>query len=238
MHKIRIYTDQYLHSGSCLVLSDELKHRLQVVLRSSPGTLLYLFNGDGKEYTGTLTAAGTVELSDVCRVEPLPKLRVHLVLSASKGERLDFSIQKSVELGVTSLSLLESERSMVKIPKDRIARRMDHWQRIIIAACEQCGRCYMPTISKPLNLEETLATAVVDYRVILSPQGNTALKHLKAPAGELMLLVGPEGGFSVAELNLAQNAGFIPVCLGPRVLRTETAPLAALAAIQALWGDF
>jgi 16S rRNA (uracil1498-N3)-methyltransferase len=155
---------------------------------------------------------------------------------------MDLTLQKAVELGVAAIQPVATERSVVKLKDERAQRRAEHWQNLVIAACEQCGRNRVPEVLPLMSLPDWLAQLNMpapadEARLLLSPAATTALKAL-APVPRMTLLIGPEGGLSPVETLLAQSRGFKPVRLGPRILRTETAALAALSAIQALWGDF
>jgi 16S rRNA (uracil1498-N3)-methyltransferase len=161
----------------------------------------------------------------------------------SSGERMDYTVQKAVELGVAEIWPLLAERSVVRLDRERAEKRRLHWQRVAIAACEQSGRSRVPPVHAPLRLADWLATWRAQRQgneraLLLSPAGGARLAALGEPQGPVILLAGPEGGFTEAEAAAARHQGFLPVRLGPRILRTETAALAALAAIQALWGDF
>jgi 16S rRNA (uracil1498-N3)-methyltransferase len=166
-------------------------------------------------------------------------LAVILAQGISSGERMDYTVQKSVELGVHAIQPLSVERSVVKLSAERAAKRVAHWQAVAVAACEQCGRNRVPLVMPVRSLTSWLADVAADaLRLTLSPDAASTLHELERPAGPIVLLVGPEGGLSPRELEDAQASGFRPLRLGPRVLRTETAALAALAAMQAVWGDF
>jgi 16S rRNA (uracil1498-N3)-methyltransferase len=166
-------------------------------------------------------------------------VRVVLLQGLSARERMDFTIQKAVELGVAEIFPVEMRRSVMRLAEERAMRRVEHWQNLVIAACEQCGRNRIPEVHPVSALPDWLGAhaAVPGQRLILSTVAESRLRDLSPPQ-ELLLLAGPEGGFAPEELEIAQACGFTAVRLGPRVLRTETAALAALAAIQALWGDF
>jgi 16S rRNA (uracil1498-N3)-methyltransferase len=173
-------------------------------------------------------------------IERESRLEVVLVQGLSSGDRMDFTLQKAVELGVSAIQPVATERSVVKLKDERAQRRVEHWQRLVIAACEQCGRNHIPAVMPVLEFREWIATLVAndDVRLLLAPAATVALGELPAPKGKIVLLAGPEGGLAPAETQIALSRGFQGVRLGPRVLRTETAALAALAAMQARWGDF
>jgi len=206
------------------------------------GQEILLFNGlDGRDYRGKLLKVGKqgvfVQITSMTAIEPLPDLRIKLALGISRGERMDIAIQKSVELGVQEIMPLITERTQVKLPAQRREKRLQHWQGIIINACEQSGRRRVPE----LRLVESFQTWLErgeDNVMFMDPEAETGLAELKKPASTLCFLIGPEGGFSQEERKAALAAGCRAIRLGPRILRTETAPLAAIAAAQMLWGDF
>jgi 16S rRNA (uracil1498-N3)-methyltransferase len=212
------------------------------VLRLGTGDSLVLFNGDGRDYQATLVSAGghtVAEVLDAGPEEPAPPLALTLALGISRGERMDYALQKAVELGVAALVPLFTERSLVKLKEDRLEKRRRHWQGVVVAACEQSGRRRLPPLAAPQKLGAWLQSLPAEHHgVLLHHAAAHTLPELAAPAGALTLLVGPEGGLAPAERAGAEAAGFAAVRLGPRVMRTETAPLAALAAMQTLWGDF
>jgi 16S rRNA (uracil1498-N3)-methyltransferase len=202
-----------------------------------------LFNGEGGEFRATLTGiakkaarARVGAFSNVNRESPL---QITLAQSVSKGERMDFALQKAVELGVADIVPLLTARSVVRVDEERREKKQEHWQGVINAAAEQCGRTRLPRLQSLLRLDRWLAQVPArTLKLTLSPQATTTLNQLSHAGEPIALLVGPEGGFSDAEVALAAGHGFHSVTLGPRVLRTETAGVAALAAFQALWGDF
>ncbi|MCB1849983.1 MAG: 16S rRNA (uracil(1498)-N(3))-methyltransferase [Gammaproteobacteria bacterium] len=240
----RIFTTLPLQVGSELELEQHCVRHLLQVLRLKTGAPLILFNGDSRDYSGKLIECGRkmvrVAISDCSDTEPPPLLEVNLGLGLSKGERMDFAIQKSVELGVTSITPLLTEHAVVRLTDERLANRTEHWRRVVTAACEQSGRRRLPDFNAPLALTQWLA--VVDKPeasgVLLDHRACHTLDQINCEGQTINLLIGPEGGLSAAERKAAQAAGFQPVQLGPRTLRTETAPLAAISAIQMLWGDF
>ena len=243
MQQHRIYTSQTLQSGTGLVLEEGPARHLTQVLRLKPGAKIILFNGDGHDYSARLDEVSrrTTSARVDRRLEPAEApaaLQIHLAIGISKGERMDFAIQKAVELGVTSITPLISERCVVRLPSDRQKKRLQHWQQVVIAACEQSGRRYIPVLSNTMELTEWLQSRTPSSDLLLDHRAEHALRELEPPKGEVTLLIGPEGGLSADERSQAVAAGFTSVRLGPRVLRTETAPLAAIAAIQTLWGDF
>lgn len=238
----RFYTPQDLATGALLTLEAQASRHLTQVLRLGTGDDLTLFNGNGFDFRGLIETplrdGALVRVGDQSEPEPLPPLRVTLALGVSKGERMDLSLQKAVELGVWALQPLFTERSVVRLTEDRLIKRMRHWQGVVVSACEQSGRRRLPLLAEPRRLADWLVGTAGD-RLLLDHRADQPLTALAAPANEAVtLLVGPEGGLAPHERASACARGFIGVRLGPRVMRTETAPLAALAAIQTLWGDF
>lgn len=242
MRTPRIYTSQTLQEDSVLALEPEPARHLYQVLRLKPGAPLYLFDGNGRDFAAIIRTAnksgGEVLVQTAGPPEPLPPLEIRLLLGISKGERMDYALQKAVELGVEALAPLFTEHTVVKLDQARTARRLEHWQKVIIGACEQSGRRRLPRLEPPRYLDWQLAQKTEGLRLVLDARAVATLTELAPPEPQVSLLVGPEGGLSKQELDKAAAAGFTPVRLGPRTLRTETAPLAAIAAIQALWGDF
>jgi 16S rRNA (uracil1498-N3)-methyltransferase len=240
MRLTRVFLDQPLHAGERITLPSAQSQHLSQVLRVRSGQPIVLFNGDGRDYPAQIVrldrAGVTAEVGRPGQAEPPARLRVRLGLGVSKGERMDFALQKSTELGATRITPLFTARSVIRLGGDRLARRRQHWRGVVTAACEQSGRRRLAELTAPEPLDAWLAS---DHPrpVVLDHRGAISLTSLPAPDGELTLLVGPEGGLEPAEHALARAKGFTPVRLGPRILRTETAPLVALAVAQALWGD-
>ncbi|MDN0077187.1 16S rRNA (uracil(1498)-N(3))-methyltransferase [Crenobacter sp. SG2303] len=238
----RFYVDTELHAGQTLALPAEVVRHVQV-LRLAAGDALTLFNGDGGEHPATLLELGKrdalVEVDarlDVSRESPL---NIGLAQAISSGDRMEFTLQKGVEMGVSVFQPIASARGVVKLSGERADKRVARWQEIVIAACEQCGRNTVPEVRPILTLPQWLAdTPEADARLLLSPQGRGRLADLASAPRKLWLMAGPEGGFSDTEEQAAFDAGWAPLTLGPRVLRTETAALAAVAALQTVWGDY
>ncbi len=242
----RFHFQGKLGNGSEVRLHPDAAHHAVRVLRLGVGDPVVLFDGLGGEFAARITR---IERGDVCvktgahvGIERESRLHVTLAQGLSSGDRMDITLQKAVELGVAAIQPLATERSVVKLKDERAQRRAEHWQNLVIAACEQCGRNRVPEVSPLMSLPDWLAQLDMpapddEARLLLSPAASVPLKAL-SPTPRMMLLVGPEGGLSAAEAQLAQSRGFKPVRLGPRVLRTETAALATLSALQALWGDF
>ncbi len=236
---IRIFTPQPIDQAGLITLDPVAAHHLSTVLRKKAGCLFNIFNGNGAEFSAQIRSIGRraveVDVIELLHTETKPDLEFNLFIALSKGERMEFALQKAVELGIHSITPIISERTVVKLSADRLKRKMQHWQKIIISACEQSGRCLIPTLFATQPIEKITAAGL---SLLLDPQANKTLNQLDKPLEAVNLIVGPEGGFSESEQQGLINIGFEGVRLGPRVLRTETAPLAALAAMQALWGEF
>ena len=236
----RIFTDQALAPGASVELDERACRHVSQVLRLHAGQTVVLFDGSGSDFEAELVHCNRRScralITRATRTERPAALQLHLGIGVSRGERMDFAIQKSVELGVNAITPLFTERSVVQLKSDRLDKRVAHWRGVAISACEQSGRSLLPTVDPPRSLPEWLA----DRRdgLMLHHAAAQTLAALPDPQGGLNLLIGPEGGLSESERTTAKASGFIAVSLGPRVLRTETAPIAALAAIQTLWGDF
>ncbi|MCL4106065.1 UNVERIFIED_CONTAM: hypothetical protein GTU68_058371 [Idotea baltica] len=204
------------------------------------GDALTLFNGRGGEYAAHIQNVGkkTVQVivGEHRAIELESPLDVHLGIALSRGERMDWIVQKATELGVRSITPLVTERVEVKLKGDRAEKKRCHWQGIAVSACEQCGRNYLPAVNVLQPLAQWLAVTEADCKLVLHHRANTLSATTQSPA-RLALLVGPEGGLSGTEIEAAEAAQFQSLTLGPRVMRTETAPLAALAILQARWGD-
>ena len=241
MRTPRVHVDLPLAAGVRITLPAAQSQHVTLVLRLAAGDPVTLFNGNGRDYDARLLDAHRTGTAVACEAagdeEPIPALRIHLGIGISKGDRMDFALQKAVELGVAGITPLFTGRSVVRLDPERLAKRHAHWVGVMIAACEQSGRRRLPGLGQAARLEDWL-TLGHPGGILLDHRSATPLPALPAPVGNLMLLVGPEGGLSEIERAAARAAGFTGVCLGPRILRTETAPLAAIAAIQALWGDF
>ena len=240
MRTSRIFTDQALQAGATVTLDGAGSRYVRQVLRLRHGQTVLLFDGSGRDFEAELLDGKhrdcSLRILRAVSVEPAPALRLHLGIGISRGERMDYAIQKSVELGVSEISPLFSSRSVVRLNPDRRNKRIAHWEGVIRSACEQSGRSRLPRLNPPSALSDWLSSH--PGGLMLYHMATDTLATGPAPGSELNLLIGPEGGLSDAERAYAVDRGYKAVRLGPRVLRTETAPLAALAAIQALWGDF
>lgn len=241
MRTPRVFTDQPIASGARITLEAGPSRHLLAVLRLRPGSALTVFNGAGGEFTAALVdgAGGRAHIaigrhSNRERESPLA---IHLGIGIARGERMDWVVQKAVELGVSAITPLFTERSEVRLNQERGDRKHRHWRQIAVSACEQCGRNRLPAIAKPVALLSWLG-ATRDLGLVLDPEAGIALCRVERPAGTgVHLLIGPEGGLTTAEIDDAVAAGFVRANLGSRILRTETAPLVAISLLQSRWGD-
>lgn len=242
MNPPRVYHPERLQTGRDVTLAGAASHHLGRVLRLVPGDPVVLFDGTGGEYRGAvrLVDRGIVRVrcESFAPSERESPLQLGLAQVVSAGERMDLTVQKAVELGVTWIQPLTSRRGKVRLAGERAERRIGHWKRVVTAACEQCGRNRLPAVRPLTDLTVWLGeVSLTAERLILDPGAQRTLSKAGPLTGEVILLAGGESGFAAEEVQAAAITGFEAVSLGPRVLRTETAGLAALAAIQALWGD-
>lgn len=236
----RVYSEQTLEAGLELALEPGPSQHLARALRLGPGDPVRIFDGQGRQFLGRISAVErkTVHLLLECAEDANPEspLRIHLGIGISRGERFDWVVQKATELGVAEISPLLTERVEVRLQGDREARKQRHWQQVAMSACEQCGRSTLPRLHEARPLAEWLPGVEEERRLVLHHRSDAGLGAAEQPRS-VCLLVGPEGGLAEAEIDAALAAGFAALALGPRVLRTETAPVAALAILQARWGD-
>ena len=243
MSSPRFFCDAKLGPGAQLDLPESAAHHAQRVLRLKAGDKVTLFNGDGHDYACELLRVSkegvSAKIFGQTLIERESPLHVTLAQCISSGDRMDLTLQKSVELGIARIQPLAAERSVVRLSGERAEKRLQHWQNVVISACEQSGRAFVPEVLPPMPLLHWLAQQD-DYalKLILNPFTERRLHDLAQPQGPICLLIGCEGGFAPGEVTAALHAGFTDVKLGPRILRTETAGLAALTALQTLWGDF
>ena len=244
MASTRLFVNDPLVSATELQLGRDQAHYLGRVLRLRNGDRLTVFNGDNGEFDAHVTSiaknSATIVVDAALETATESALKIHLVQGVSRGERMDFVVQKATELGVKRITPVFTEYGVVKLNDARAAKRNDHWQSVAIGACEQSGRIRPPLIDAPVDLNVWFGagTKEADLDLILKPGAATPLSSIAAPVTKVCLLIGPEGGFSDTEYEDAEIAGFAAVSLGPRVLRTETAALTAIAVVQSLWGDF
>jgi len=239
MRLSRFFIDAPLSLGEH-ELPEAQAHYIGRVLRMAEGDALQLFDGSGNEFRGTLLEVSkkrvVVRLDESFAGQVESPLQIHLGQGLSRGERMDWAIQKATELGVNEITPIFSERCEVRLKDERADKRLAHWRQVAVSACEQCGRSRGPVIHPPMLLADWIKQTQADLKLVLHPVAEPLVSHAK-PA-TLAFLIGPEGGLSDTEVDQAQDAGFLPARLGPRVLRTETAPVVALAVAQQLWGDF
>jgi len=240
MRTFRLFSQTPLPTSGNVSLDSNASHYLLKVLRANIGLQFILFDGSGYDSHVTLVEASKREA--VVRIDQQQlgltesPLFTQLAIGISKGDRMDTVMQKATELGVNRIIPLFTEHGDVKLKADRLDKKMQHWLGVIHSACEQCGRSMVPQLEQPMRLTEYLECADADIKFVLYPTSDQALSSINTPHN-VALLVGPEGGLSDTEINQAIAANFTPLQLGPRVLRTETAPLAALTMVQYLWGD-
>jgi len=237
----RIFTNQALISNTTLALAEAQSHYLSKVLRMQVGRELILFNGEGGEFNAEISGIHKKHV-DVLVKNFSPEnrqsyLHLELAIGVSRGERMDWVLQKATELGVTKITPLITERTEVKLNGERADKKMEHWQQIIISACEQCQRNLLPELSAPQSYSDWISQCDSELKFVLHHRDNQGFSKDKS-AKNISLLIGPEGGLDNDEIAQAVAKNFSPLTLGPRVLRTETAPVAAISLVQYLWGDF
>jgi 16S rRNA (uracil1498-N3)-methyltransferase len=238
----RIHLPIPLVVATTAVLSGAVFNHAVRVLRLKEGASLILFNGEGGEFRAIVETVrrheASVRIEAFIAREAESSLKVLLAQGISRGERMDYTLQKAVELGVSTILPLVTERSVLNSAERRLEKRLFHWRGVVASACEQCGRNRLPPVLQPQPLKKWLAACRnPGLGLVLQPSAAKGLRTLSRPESAITLLVGPEGGLSRGETELAQTAHFTPIRLGPRVLRTETAGAVALAALQLLWGD-
>lgn len=238
----RFYTPAVLAPGGSVDLTPEAAHHAVRVLRLKPGDTVGVFDGQGGEWTARIARMKPTVHVALERFVPATlasNLHITLVQALPAADKMDWIVQKSVELGVAAIRPVAAKRSVVRLSGEKMERRQQHWRNVAIAACEQCGSNVVPQIGPLMDLPRYLAepSAHNELRLLMLPDAARSLRDLPAPQGPVTFMIGPEGGFEDAEIEIAQLAGFEPVRFGPRVLRTETAGPAMLAAMMALWGD-
>ena len=237
----RVYVDVDLGDGALIELPEAVHRHLVVVLRRIRGDTVTLFNGRGGEYTAELAALGkkaaTARVTGFHDISRESRLSVTLAQAISKGDRMDYCLQKAVELGVAGIQPLVTDHVAVRLSDERWERKREHWQGVVTAAAEQSGRTSVPQVAPVVDLRDWLNHVPADaLRLVLEP-GAAQVSGLAYHGQPVQLLVGPEGGLSEQELRLTDLAGFTALALGPRTLRTETAAVTALSVLQARWGD-
>lgn len=240
----RFYCPPPLPSGAHCELPPEAAHHASRVLRLRVGDAVQIFDGQGNALDATLHAINGKHVSlgnlQTCMATPAGGLHIVLAQAMCGSEKMDWVVQKATELGVAEIIPIQTQRSLARLAPNRADKRAQHWHNVAVAACEQCGRNDLPQLQAPQDMREWLQVLHGNDggKFILLPGGAGGLPAQPRPQGRVTLLIGPEGGFTGDEANVAQQAGFVPILLGPRVLRTETAAIAGIAALQTLWGDF
>ncbi len=244
MSNLRFYSPHKLHIDAIVALSNSVVIHVTKVMRLNVNDKLVLFDGSGFDFECVLTSvqknAAQARVLTTLPVNTESPLKITLLQGISSGDRMDYSIQKAVELGVSNIQPITTQRSLIKLSEERAEKRLIHWQNVAISACEQCGRAIIPQILAPQTLANWLANnkQAGMSRILLNPIGAKRLAECPKPSNEIQLLIGAEGGLSQPEIDLATSQGFQSVMLGPRILRTETAGPTAIATLQAFWGDF
>lgn len=243
----RVYTTQALVPGDTVELTGSTGHYLARVLRLALADPLILFNGDGRDYAGKIRAVGrdrvSVSVSEARVLANESRLKITLVQAVSRGERMDYSLQKATELGVSCIQPVTSKRVEVRLDQKKLVKRLVHWQGVVVSACEQSGRAIVPEVKPLLTLQQWLQarddiSADKTRCLVLDPLATDSLSQVALESPAISVLIGPEGGFSDVEMEQLLASGVTAVSLGPRVLRTETAGPAAITVLQTISGDF
>lgn len=241
MRAVRIYQPGEYDTGQLLALSPEASQHIGVVLRMQVGERITLFCGDNREFDATLELVKKkqvmVVVGSVKKVSRESQLAIYLAQAISKGERMELVMQKAVELGVSRITPIVTERCVVKLDEERMLKKHRQWQAIVIAACEQSGRNQVPAVHTPISISRYLKEVDAGLKLIVHPGANKTWRDYGLGSSDVALLIGPEGGFSEQEVQDAVKQGFQPLSLGPRILRTETAAITALSVLQAIGGD-
>ena len=241
----RFYHSKSININENIVMDDFAAHHALKVMRLKNNDQLILFNGDGSDYTGQVINISKrqvkVSIKSKKNIRSESNLRVILLQALTSSEKMDLIIQKTTELGISEIQPIVCERSIVKIKKEKIEKKLSHWRQVAIAACEQCGRAKIPKIHEPENITKYLERIIEsdkDTKIILSPEASKSLDNI-APniKQDIKVLIGPEGDFTKKELDLSIQNGFSPIKIGPRILRTETAPISILSILQYKYGD-
>ena len=241
----RFYHSKNININEIIIMDDFAAHHALKVLRLKKSDELILFNGDGHDFQGQIIniAKKRVEVMINSRriVDNESDLKVTILQTLTSNEKMDFIIQKTTELGISKIQPIVCERGIVKIKNDKVEKRLLHWQQVSISACEQCGRAKIPVINEPENITKYLEKITMSddsLKIILSPTAIKSLNEVSYNTGQdIKVLIGPEGGFSKKELELATKKNFLPVKIGPRILRTETTPISIMSILQYEYGD-
>lgn len=241
MRIVRIYYPFELSTDTYVTLTDDATNHIANVLRAKTGQTVVLFNGDGSEYSAELFEVAkrkvVVRVDSKISISIESPLSIHLGQGISRGDRMEWVIQKSVELGVTEITPLITERCGVRLSQQRWSKKHEQWHKLAIAACEQCGRNVLPVLHAPSSFSDWINLSTNQARLTLHPRAEIAFRHVTMPPAGARLLIGPEGGFSEQEIYQTEQNGFQTIQLGPRILRTETAAITAISALQAIHGD-
>jgi len=242
MRTSRLYLDSPLSEQQTITLSGERVNYIANVLRLKVGAQISIFNGQGGEYLATVSTISkrnaTLDIGQFIANESESPISITLAQGISRGERMDFTLQKATELGVNHIIPIFSQRCSVSLKGERLEKRMQHWQGVIQSACEQSGRNTLPLLGMAQTIDTFINDNQCPNRVLLDPTSTKGLRSISSAPSAITILIGPEGGFSEQEREQAYAKGFQGIQLGSRVLRTETAAIAAISAIQTLWGDF
>ena len=243
MHVPRLYTSNNLAEGEILDLTGQAAHHVANVLRLKAGATVHIFDGGGHEHRASITTVNrsnvALTVREAVSTQMESCLDITLLQGIARNDHMDLVLQKAVELGVNAIQPIWMQRSQTHLKNERLKKRVRHWEGVIINACEQCGRATLPVLSPVQNYTDWIsATGLSGASVMLQPGSDISLKQLELEEKHISVLVGPEGGMIAEEQALAEIVGFRGIRLGPRILRTETAALAAVSAIQTLWGDF
>ena len=238
---IRLYHSSALNLETTITLDKKASHHLIRVLREKKGSELTLFNGDGYAYLAELIEENSkhcqVHVKAKTKVDNESPLSITLLQGISRGDRMDTCIQKSTELGIHTIIPVLCQKTGTSLKGERAEKKLNHWQQIAISACEQSGRCLIPEVKPVINFTQAIQNIHSDNKIILAPGADDTLNSIPPPKNSINILIGPEGGFTDEEVQLATNNDFISISLGPRILRTETAGPACIAIAQTLWGD-
>ncbi|MBU2880891.1 16S rRNA (uracil(1498)-N(3))-methyltransferase [Psychrosphaera sp. B3R10] len=237
----RIYHSSPLQLNSNCELDSDAANHVAKVLRLKQGYKIILFNGDGHDYLSEITDVSKKSVQilplEKAAIENESPLNIHLAQGISRGDKMDFTIQKSVELGIMEITPVFTERCGVKLAGERLEKKHQQWQKIAISACEQSGRAIIPVVHPPISLSEFLKQETNQLKLNLHPKASTSIKTITIPDSGVRFIIGPEGGLSDEEIRQAGDANYTDIQLGPRVLRTETAALTLLASLQFQFGD-
>ncbi len=242
MRVTRVHVPEPLVEGAAVVVPPSVAYHLTRVLRMRLGALIIVFDGTGNEHYAEISSVNgeqvSVKIAEPIRGTTESPLHITLVQGISRSERMDWTLQKATELGVHAIVPVITARSVVRLDDRQANKKLEHWQAVVVGACEQSGRRVIPIVHTPLRLHDYLVQSNSDdMRLVLDPTAPIALTGLQRPPKTIQLLIGPEGGLDDDELQRAVGSGFTAVRLGPRILRTETASVVALSVLQALWGD-